>query len=135
MSLSGRPLQSLRVIRLGALASLSCLMGCGLLAPPPDIRPQDPNVVSLDPNNWYIYYSAGMPLHPSADSEGAWSFEIPTIKTGHVNYVQTPFNATTTLNSVSITFKSDSATPVYDVLDPSDIPPATFHLFFEQRDD
>ena len=78
-----------------ALSFLICFSGCGLIASSgvPNIEPQEPNVVSLDPQDWYIFHSAGMPLHPSADPEGAWSFEFPKAATGgSVNYVQTPFN-------------------------------------------
>jgi hypothetical protein len=92
--------------------------------------------VSLAPQDWHIYYSAGLPDNPSADTEGAWSFNFPSSQNGgHVNYVQTPFNATTILHYVSITFKVEAATPLYQVLDPGDHPPATIHLFFEQRGD
>jgi len=122
------------------LASLSCLTGCGFLArgvtPPPNIPPQQANVVSLDPQSWYLFYSTGVPLHPAADPQGVWSFEFPSTGTGgHVGYIQTPFNATTTLHHVIMTFKVQSNAPQYDVLDPSDIPPATIHLFFEQQGD
>jgi hypothetical protein len=118
-----------------ALALLSCSMGCGI-QPPPNIPPQEANVVSLDPQNWYIYYSGGMPPHPSADIEGAWSFEFPASKTGgHVNYVQTPFNETTTLHNVNITLRVESDAPLYKVIDPTDILPATVHIFFEQQND
>ena len=115
---------------------LSYLVGCGPYAPPPNIRPQEPNVVSLAPQNWYIYYSAGLPLNPSADTDGAWSFNFPSSENGgHVNYMQTPFNTTTILHNVSITFRVESSAPRYDVLDSTDIPPPTIHLFFEQRGD
>src|ERR1700674_4271477 len=98
MTLPWSLFQILRVIKIVALASLSCLMGCGLAAPPPDIRHQEPNVASLDPQNWYIYHSAGIPYNPSTDIEGAWSFNFPSSAGGgHVNYVQTPFNTTTVL--------------------------------------
>src|ERR1700722_12065488 len=64
------------------LSLLGCLMGCGYLASqdtgPPNIRPQEPNVVSLNPDNWYILYSSGMPPNPSSDIPGAWSFEFPS---------------------------------------------------------
>ena len=36
---------------------------------------------------------------------------------------------------MTITFKVESHTPEYAVLDPTDHPPATFHLFFEQKND
>lgn len=121
------------------LLSLGCLLGCGVVGSPgtsgpPSIAPQSPNVVSLNPQNWYIYYSSGMPPNPSADSAGVWSFEFPTNSVG-VHYVQTPFSATTTPTIVSITFKVQSESPQYVVIDPTDIPPATVRLFFEQQND
>jgi len=104
--------------------------------PPPDPAPQEANSASLNPQSWNIYYSAGMPAHPSADPEGAWSFEFPQVETGgHVNYVQTPFRATTTPHNVILTFKVESDAPEYVVLDTTDILPATVHLFFEQQND
>jgi hypothetical protein len=124
-----------------AVLSLSCLLGCGVAGSkgsegPPAISPQSPNAVSLNPQNWYIYYSSGMPPNPAPDSAGAWSFEFPSAGTGgHVNYVQTPFTATSTPSTVTITFKVESDSPIYDVIDPTDIPPATVRLFFEQQND
>lgn len=122
------------------ISSLGCLAGwscAGLIAGPPNIQPQEPNLVSLDPQNWYILYSAGMPDHPSSHPEGAWSFEFPMSQTdGHVNYVQTPFRATSTPNSVTITFRVLCDSPQqFVVVDPSDMPPATVRLFFEQQND
>lgn len=116
-----------------ALMLLSCFMGCGISS---NGRPQEANAVSLDPQKWDIYYSAGMPPHPTPDTDGAWSFEFPTSQTGgHVNYVQTPFNTTTLLHNVSISFRVESSTPQYTVLDPSDISPATIHVFIDQQGD
>ena len=118
------------------LLLLSCLAGCAYISPPPEVQPQQPNVVSLDPENWYINYSSGEPPHPSPDTEGVWSFNFPIYITGgHVNYVQTPFNATGALHSISITFKVESGSPQYFVIDPTDILPATVHLFIEQKND
>ena len=119
-----------------AQVTLSFLMGCGPYAPPPDIPPQEPNVVSLAPQNWYIFYSAGVPHNPSADADGAWSFNFPSsVNGGSVGYVQTPFNTTTTPHTMSMTFKVESKAAQYVVLDPSDHLPATLRLFFEQRGD
>jgi hypothetical protein len=135
-----RPRQFIAIYAI-ALLSMSCLTGCGVEGPsgslgPPNITPQEPNAVSQNPQNWYIYYSAGMPPNPYADSAGVWSFAFPSSETGgHVNYVQTPFSATTTPTSVTITFKVESASPQYVVVDTTDIPPATFRLFFEQQND
>jgi hypothetical protein len=39
----------------------------GGICPPPDIAPQQPNVISLDPQDWYIFYSTGMAPHPFAN--------------------------------------------------------------------
>jgi hypothetical protein len=116
------------------LILLTCLAACGYSSPTlPSVQPQAPNVISLDPQDWYILYSAGMPPHPSAYNRG-WSFEFPR-DGGHVNYVQTPFSATTTPHSVSITFRVESDAPEYKVADPTDSLPATFRLFFEQQHD
>jgi hypothetical protein len=107
--------------------------GCGGFSTgPPNIPPPQPNVVSLDPQDWYILYSTGMAAHPSPNA-GVWSVPFPTA--GHVNYIQTPFNVTTIPNSVSLTFRVDSDSPQYEVIDPSDILPATVHIFFEQQGD
>lgn len=118
-----------------ALASLSCcLTGCFELPPWP---PKQPNVVSLDPQNWYIFHSfyfIATPSHPSADPNGAWSLSIPDVP-GHLNYIETPFNATEVLHNVTITFRIESNAPKYSVTDPTDHLPATVHLFFEQKGD
>jgi hypothetical protein len=106
--------------------------GCGI-SPPPNIKPLQENVASLDPKNWFIYYSADMPSHPARVADAAWSFEFPT--GGHVNYVQTPFNTTTVLHNVTISFKIESDAAQYKVMDPGDHLPATLHLFFEQQND
>ena len=119
-----------------ALTALSFLEGCGEISPPPDIHPEQPDVVSLDPRNWYIFYSSAMPHHPSADPSGAWSFAFPPSEAGgHVNYVQTPFNTTGMANAVTITFRIESEAPEYELNDPSDKLPATVRLFFEQQND
>lgn len=121
-----------RFVPIIALASLSvCLTGCFELPPWP---PKQPNIGSLDPQDWYIFHSDDMPTHPSAHSMGAWSFTIPR-PDGHVNYIQTPFNATEVLHNVTITFEIESDTPKYSVVDPTDHLPATVHLFFEQKGD
>jgi hypothetical protein len=114
-----------------ALVSLSCLGGCFELPP---WSPKQPNVVSLDPQDWYFFHCDDMPHHPSHDPAGAWSFNFPQ-PDGHVNYLETPFNATEVLHNVSITFKIESTDPQYKVIDPTDHLAATVHLFFEQRND
>jgi hypothetical protein len=119
------------------LVLLICLGGCGVqIHPPPNIQPRQPNVVSLDPQDWYIFYSNNMPAHPSGDPTGAWSFNFPALDSGgHVNYIETPFSATATLHDVTVTFRVESNNPQYAVIDPGDHPPATVHLFFEQQND
>jgi hypothetical protein len=129
----------LRLVTCGlCLSLLISSMGCGFTdsAGPPDIPPQEPNVVSLDPRNWYIFYSAGMPAHPAADPQGAWSFDFPKSGNGgYLGYVETPFNATVTLHNVTITFEVENNAAEYVVHDPTDHPPATFRLMIEQQND
>ena len=117
------------------LAVSLLLAGCVAVSPPPNIQPQAANAVSTSPQDWYVYYSAGMPPHPLADSEGIWSFEFPQIAAGHVNYIQTPFRSTTRLQDVTVVFRVESGAPLYTVLDPGDISPATLHIFVEQQGD
>lgn len=113
-------------------------MGCGFTgsAGPPNIPPEEPNVVSVDPANWYIFYSAGMPAHPSPDPQGAWSFDFPKSENGgYLGYVETPFNATVALHNVTITFDVEDNAAQYVVHDPTDHLPATFRLMIEQQND
>jgi len=114
------------------LAAFVCLAGCAELYAP-NIRPQQPNVASLNPADWYIMHSDNMPYHPSGESSGAWSFAFPT--NGRIDYVQTPFRATAMPHNVSITFKAESDMPQYKVIDLADRLPATVHLFFEIEND
>jgi len=104
---------------------------------PPGAEPAaEANVVQLTPGDWSIKYSSGMPANPSADPGAAWSFKLPSSESaGHVNYVQSPFNETIQMHSVSLTFRIESDDPTYNVLDTGDILPATFHIFFEQQGD
>lgn len=105
--------------------------GCG---PVPNIAPKAPNVVSLDPTDWWVLHSHDTTPHPIHSQDGAWSLPFPS-SGGHLNYVQTPFNATEVLHNVTIVFRMESDMPQYEVIDPTDHPPATVHLFFEQRND
>jgi hypothetical protein len=116
------------------LALLTLLMGCGELTPP-SILPLEVNVVSQDLQNRYIYCSAGIPPNPSTNVDGAWSFDFPTLNVGgHMNYIQTPFSATTSLHMMGVTLRTESNKPQYEVLDPGDILQATVHLFIEQKE-
>ncbi len=116
------------------------LFGCAGVGVPrsalPDASPEQPNVVSLQPQDWYVLYSSGVPSHPSSDPDGAWSFEFPSYQAGgHVNYVETPFNATVPLHAVTMVFKVESDAPQYVVTDTTDHPPATCRLMIEQKND
>lgn len=127
--------KSLLVRQINAVLSLvtcASLIGCAELYAP-NIRPHRPNVASLRPLDWYIFHSDTMPSHPSPDPGGAWSFAFPA--SGHVGYVQTPFNATAMLHTVSVTFRVESDRPQFRIIDPSDHLPATVHLFFEIQND
>jgi hypothetical protein len=73
----------------------------------PKSRPA--NVVSLDPQDWEINRSPGMPLHPSASTEGAWSLALPKPASNeYISAVQTPFIATSLPRTVMLTFKIES---------------------------
>lgn len=115
-----------------------CWMGCGWYGGSslPNVQPAQPNVVSLQPKDWYIFYGSGMPAHPASDPDGAWSIELPSSQTGgHLNYVETPFAATVPLHSVTVVFEVESNSPQYVVVDPSDHLPATCRLMIEQKTD
>jgi hypothetical protein len=121
-----------------AVSLLISSTGCAFTGPtgPPDIPPQEPNVVSLDPENWYIFHSAGMPAHPAANPQGVWSFDFPKSENGgYLGYVETPFNATVALHNVTITFEVEDNAAQYVVHDPTDHLPATFRLMIEQQND
>jgi hypothetical protein len=113
--------------------------GCGAvggIAPPPDLKPAQPNVVSLAAQDWYVYYSNGVPPHPSAASEVAWALDLPaTANDGHVNYIQTPFNLTEPAHSMVVTFEIKSTNPEYHVTDSTDHLPATIHFLIEKTGD
>lgn len=121
-----------RITRLFVIALLPLGLGGCFQLPP--IPPKQPNVASLDPQDWYIFHGSNTPAHPSANADGAWSLSIPNFP-GHVNYIETPFNATEVLHNVTITFKVESDAPQYFVMDTTDHLPATVHLFFEQKYD
>ena len=134
----------LQARRLGMFGStvlmVLSLSGCAGLGKPvsplPDVQPQQPNMVSLQPQDWYVLYSNGVPSHPSSDPDGAWSFEFPNYNSGgHINYIETPFNATIPLHSITIVFKVESETPQFVVVDSSDHLPATCRLMIEQQND
>lgn len=128
-----------------ALALLAAAAGCALVGsqvdPPPDPKALQPNVVSLDPQQWYILYSGGMPAHPSADPEGAWSFEFPmapdptcqAAPCGHLNYVETPFNNTGDPESITVSFEVQSDNAVWTAF--SDNLPATCRIMIETEGD
>lgn len=98
--------------------------------------PEQPNVVSLEPQDWYTLYSIRVPLHPTSDPMGAWSLDIPSSQGGaHLNYVETAFNATVPLHSITVVFEIDSSSPQYVVIDRTDHLPATCRLMIEQKND
>lgn len=115
-----------------------CFGGCGWYGGSslPNVSPEQPNVVSLNPKDWYVLYSAGVFPHPIADPLGEWSIDIPSSQSnGHLNYVETPFNATVPVHSISVVFEVESTSPQYVVVDPTDHLPATCRLMIEQKND
>ena len=141
-----RRLKSLRFLCAALFfLSLAGTSGCGFVGGGeynsnglPPYTPKTPNVVSLNPQDWYIQWGNDVGPHPSVDPEGAWSFQFPIWDEskgmeGHVNYVETPFDATKTPQAVTITFKVESQSPQYQVF--GDLLPATFRLFFQVKND
>lgn len=124
---------------IGSLTIWPCLMltACVGFSGPPDIKPGEPGLVSLNPQSWYILYGEGTPDQPLSSPAGAWSIDLPDAA-GSIHYVQTPYNASSPLpTKVSMTFRIDSSPDaVYKgEVDPSAGNPATFHLFLERRGD
>lgn len=131
--------QGLVTCRLGLLTLVTALLwvgGCAFPAnAPPPIGPEQPNVISLKPQNWYVLYSDGVPPHPKSDPLGRWSLDFPSYENhGHLCYVQTPFNATIPLHSVTVVFEIQSSSPQYFEYDPTDKLPPTCRLMIEQRE-
>jgi len=134
-------IHSARLCAMTCVVALVMLSGCVGLGESgshglPDMQPEQPNVVSLQADDWYILYSAGLPSNPSSDPDGAWSFDFPSFQAGgHVNYIESPFQATIPLHSVSVVFKVESEAPQYVVMDTTDHLPATCRLMIEQQND
>jgi len=131
-----------RLLLACVFSALALAAGCGAASSTkpslPADPPANPNVVSLNPQNWDILYSIGTPPHPAADPQGAWAIELPAAGSdptdpGHLGYVQTPFTATTTPQAVTVIFQVDADAAQYELL--GDVLPATCRLFFEQKND
>ena len=122
------------VLSLVACASLT-LAGCGLPVPP-DVKPAQAGVASLNPQSWYILWAKDMPDHPATVANGAWSFSFPD-QNGYVSYVQTPFDALPANAQITVTFRIDHSEDATfnGSVDPTAGDPATFHLFLETQND
>lgn len=102
----------------------------------PDIVPRQPDTVSLQATDWYIFYSEGVGDHPSPTNDGAWCFDFPPAP-GSVHYVQTPYRWTAQHQFVQMTYKiATSPDAVFNAeLSPGCTGRATLHLFLERRGD
>jgi hypothetical protein len=122
------------VLSLVACVSLT-LAGCGIPVPP-DVKPAQAGVASLNPQSWYILWAKDMPDHPATVANGAWSFSFPD-RNGYVSYVQTPFNALPTNAQITMTFRIDCTADARfnGSVDPTAGDPATLHLFLETQND
>lgn len=118
--------------RLLAVIMFSGMTGCGAaLIPPPA-----PNIVDMDAAHWKILYGTDMPSHPAASQTG-WLFDLPA-SPGSVHYVEVPFMATEDLTgeTLTITFRVVSNTPVYSAsVETGESGPASFHLFIQRLND
>jgi hypothetical protein len=107
------------------------------------------NSFTLQPSQWYLQYSAGVPDHPVADGAG-WSFDFPVYdqssmncnedrSCGHVNYVTTPVNAAITAAGLTMTFRVETTgAPVFQyALNPNNTctNPAAVRLFIQRQGD
>lgn len=136
-----------RVLAVILLAVVGSTTGCALAgsnaSDPPSYSPDEINTISLNPQDWFWASAYGMPSHPSTDPEGAWSFNFGLYPTnsdqvgsgayGIAGYLMVPFEATTPLHMVTVTFEIESKNAQYRVVDPTDHPPATFHVFFATK--
>lgn len=120
----------------GWLLCSICFTGCGGGGfTVPDGQPVKADVISLDPQAWYIPCGQLVPEHPSTSGDGAWAIEIPN-SGGSLQYVQTPFRASTRHNLLSITFRIDANGAAYNGrVHPDAWDPATIRLFIERRGD
>lgn len=101
----------------------------------PYVPPPQLGKVSLSPNDWSILYSYNMPAHPLPFAGGAWEIPLPG-PTANLQYMQVPFTASGTPAEITVTFKVESASAIYNgKIDPACSDPATFHLFIERRGD
>jgi hypothetical protein len=110
------------------------LSGCG--ANPSFLPPAIANSVDLSPQDWYLLYGSGTPVHPEPLEGGAWSFDFPT--DGSIHYVEVPYRATEALTgkTLTMTFQVIASDAEYaaDVED-GEQGPASMHLFIEHEDD
>lgn len=111
-------------------AALLLFPGCSA------VRSSAPDVLSLQPQDWDIHYSPGMPAHPSPAADGAWFFDFP-VDPGSVHYVSVPYNQSVQHKSVSLTFRvTTSEAPFYNSLDTGcNNTPAHVRLYLQRRDD
>jgi hypothetical protein len=132
-----------RVFIAWVFSALALTAGCATPSATKPDPPADPpaaaNVISLNPQDWYILYSDGTPPHPTTDPQGAWAIQLPDPGSnpavlGHLGYVETSFTATTTPHAVTVTFQVDADAAQYEVAS-GDVLPPTCHLFFEQKND
>src|SRR6478752_682259 len=103
----------------------------------------------LSPSQWYLQYSAGVPVHPAAEQDG-WSFDFPVYdepstncakdkSCGHVNCITTPVNAAITAATVTMTFRIETTgAPIFQYgLNPNNncTNPAAVRLFIQRQGD
>jgi hypothetical protein len=122
-------------ILLCLLVVLFGLSGCG--ANPSFKSPAEVNAVESNPQDWYLLYGSGTPVHPEALPAGAWSFDFPGTD-GSVHYIEVPYAATEDLigRTLTMTFQVVSRGAIYDAnVEPNEGGHASIHLFIEHQDD
>lgn len=107
--------------------------------------------VSLQPSDWAIQYSPGMPSHPAATTGAAWTFNFPTdqnydacvddasVPCKSVHYVTTQYSlgATHSAMTAKIRLTFDPGTSFNYKMQPDNTctTPANVRLFFQRKND
>ena len=83
-------------------------------------------------------YSVGMPLHPTPERGGGWSFEFPypTVDDGHVHYLTFPHGSLAGKRKIVMRYRIDAAPGVrFIARDAPDNTPATLTVYFQRAGD
>lgn len=84
-------------------------------------------------------YSVGMPLNPTPERGGGWSFEFPypTVDDGHVHYLTFPHGSLVGKSKIVMRYRIDAARGVRFIARdaPNESTPATLTVYFQRAGD